>query len=265
MRSSWIIATFDSIYGWRRFYQGPARGNAAVINRGSIKEREVMATTVQEPQQLAHHLPGEGQSGNGGGRNLVPVEGNLPAVEDHSPELAKTGVWVGLAAITMSFAALTSALVVRQGSGLDWRHITLPSILYANTVVLLTSSITLEVARRRITRCACGVEGQIAAAMRWLGVTLALGLLFVAGQYIAWLQLKAEGLYLATNSNSSFFYVFTGVHALHVLGGLAGLTYVMSKLNRCILRQSAFAASAQYWHFMSILWLYLLWVLWMNL
>jgi cytochrome c oxidase subunit III len=223
-----------------------------------------MATTVREQRQIVQRLPGAGQSGNGGGRNLAPVEGNLPAVEDHSPELAKTGVWVGLAAITMSFAALTSALVVRQGSGLDWHHITLPPILYANTLVLLTSSITLEVARRRITAYARGIEGQ-SVAMRWLGLTLALGLLFVAGQYIAWLQLKAEGLYLATNSNSSFFYVFTGVHALHVLGGLAGLMYVMSKLNRSILRRSTFAAAAQYWHFMDILWLYLLWVLWMNL
>ncbi|MFZ0952716.1 MAG: cytochrome c oxidase subunit 3 [Candidatus Sulfotelmatobacter sp.] len=256
---------FDNFYGESTFYQGPVGENAAVINWGNIKESEVMATTVQEPPQIAHRLPHDGQSGNGGGRNLVPVEGNLPAVEDHSPELAKTGVWVGLAAITMSFAALTSALVVRQGSGLDWRHLTLPPILYANTVVLLTSSITLEVARRRITACARGIEGQTAAAMRWLGLTFALGLLFVAGQYTAWLRLKAEGLYLATNSNSSFFYVFTGVHALHVLGGLAGLMYVMSKLNRSILKRSTFAAAAQYWHFMDILWLYLLWVLWMNL
>ena len=224
-----------------------------------------MATTVHEPPQIAGRLPGEGQSGNGGGRNLVPAEGNLPAVEDHSPELAKTGVWVGLAAITMSFAALTSALVVRQGAGLDWHHLTLPPILYANTVVLLASSVTLEIARRRIVGYARGIESQIAAPMRWLAITLALGLLFVAGQYMAWLRLKAEGLYLATNSNSSFFYVFTGVHALHVLGGLAGLIYVMSKLNRSILRRSTFAAAAQYWHFMGILWLYLLWVLWMNL
>ena len=165
----------------------------------------------------------------------------------------------------MSFAALTSALVVRQGAGLDWHHLTLPPILYANTVVLLASSVTLEIARRRIVGHARGIESQIAVPMRWLAITLSLGLLFVAGQYMAWLRLKAEGLYLATNSNSSFFYVFTGVHALHVLGGLAGLIYVMSKLNRSILRRSTFAAAAQYWHFMGILWLYLLWVLWMNL
>jgi cytochrome c oxidase subunit 3 len=225
-----------------------------------------MATTAHEtPQIEPRHLPDEGHSGDGGGWNLVPTEGNLRAVEDRSPEPARTGIWVALAAITMSFAALTSALFVRQGSGMDWQHMILPPILYANTLVLLASSVTLEVARRRIAGYALGIESQIAAPMRWLVITLALGLLFVAGQYLAWLQLKGAGLYLATNPNSSFFYVFTAVHALHVLGGLCGLVYVMSKLRRSILRQSTFAAAAQYWHFMDVLWLYLLWVLWMKL
>jgi len=224
-----------------------------------------MATTVPEPPQVVRRLPEDGHSGNGGGRNLVPVEGNLRAVEDRSPEPAKTGIWVALAAITMSFAALTSALVVRQGSGIDWQPITLPPILYVNTVVLLASSVTLEIARRRMAGYARGIESRIAAPMRWLLITLSLGLLFVAGQYMAWLRLKAAGLYLATNANSSFFYVFTGLHAAHVLGGLAGLIYVTSKLHRSILRRSTFAATAQYWHFMGILWLYLLWVLWVKL
>ena len=101
--------------------------------------------------------------------------------------------------------------------------------------------------------------------MSWLMATLGLGILFVAGQYVAWLRLKAEGLYLATNPNSSFFYLFTGVHAVHVLGGLGGLIYVMSKLRRSILRRSTFAAAAQYWHFMGLLWLYLLALLWTKL
>ena len=224
-----------------------------------------MATTVHEPPRIEpRRLPDEGHSGNGG-RNLVPAEGNLRAVEDRSPQPAKTGIWVALAAITMSFAALTSALVVRQGSGMDWQHITLPPILYANTVVLLASSVTLEIARRRIAGYVRGIESHVARPMRWLVITLSLGLLFVAGQYVGWLQLKADGLFLATNPNSSFFYVFTGVHGLHVLGGLAGLVYVISKLNRSILRRSTFAAAAQYWHFMDILWLYLLWVLWVKL
>ncbi|MGA2457641.1 MAG: cytochrome c oxidase subunit 3 [Terriglobales bacterium] len=229
-----------------------------------------MATTVHEPPQLnPRRMPDDGHSGNGGGRNLVPAEGDLRAVEDRSPEPAKTGIWVALAAITMSFAALTSALFVRQGSGMDWQHMILPPILYANTLVLLASSVTLEIARRRISQYGHGIESQTAAPTRrpliWLTITLALGLLFVAGQYVAWLQLKAAGLYLSTNPNSSFFYVFTGVHALHVLGGLAGLVCVIRKIHRSILRQSTFAAAAQYWHFMNILWLYLLWVLWLKL
>jgi len=224
-----------------------------------------MATTVHEPPHIdPRRWPDELHPGNGG-RNLVPADGNLRAVDDRSPELAKTGMWLGLGAIAMSFAALTSALVVRQGSGMDWRHIPLPPILYANTLVLLASSATLEIARRRIAGCARGIESRIAVPMRWLAITLSLGLLFVACQYLAWRELKAAGLYLGTNPSSSFFYVFTGVHAVHVLGGLFGLVYVVSKLKRSILRPSTLAAASQYWHFMGIFWLYLLWMLWMNL
>ena len=222
-----------------------------------------MAITVHEPPQIdAHRLVD--YSGNGR-RNLVPAEGDLRAVQDRPLEPAKTGIWVVLAAITMSFAALTSALVVRQGVGMDWRHLALPPILYLNTLLLVASSGTLELARRRVATHAGGSETQIAAPMRWLVITLALGLLFVAGQCVAWLQLKSEGLYLATNPNTSFFYVFTGVHAVHVLGGLLGLIYVIRKLHRSILQRGTLAAASQYWHFMDLLWLYLLLLLCMKL
>jgi len=222
-----------------------------------------MATTVHESPQVEDCCLAD-YSGNGGRRNLVPAEGDLRAVQDRPLEPAKTGIWVALAAITMSFAALTSALVVRQGVGMDWRHLTLPPILYLNTLLLVASSGTLELARRRVVTYA-RVETQIASPMRWLVITLALGLLFVVGQCAAWLQLKSQGVYLATNPNSSFFYVFTGVHAVHVLGGLLGLIYVISKLHRSVLRRGTLAAASQYWHFMDLLWLYLLLVLWMKL
>lgn len=146
---------------------------------------------------------------------MLPAHGNLPAVEDPSPPPARTGIWVGLAAITMSFAAFTSALVVGRGSAPDWRHLALPPVLYFNTLALIARSITLEVARRRFTR-----RVEIAASLRWFYATLLLGLIFVSGQYVAWLRLRSEGLYLATNPTSSYFYVLTAVHALHVLGGL---------------------------------------------
>jgi cytochrome c oxidase subunit 3 len=82
---------------------------------------------------------------------------------------------------------------------------------------------------------------------------------------MAWLQLRSQGLYLATNPNSSFFYVFTAMHALHVLGGLAGLLRVVRKLSRRVLRRSTLDATSYYWHFMGVLWLYLFFLLWMRI
>ena len=225
-----------------------------------------MATTVHEPPKIQdRRSPAIGHSGNGGFRNLVPNNGRLPAVQEHASPPSKTGIWVVLAAITMTFAAFTSALVVRQGAALDWHHLTLPNILYWNTVVLLASSVTLELARRRVAVFMGGPRNLDESPARWLYVTVSLGLIFVAGQYVAWLQLRSEGLYLATNPNSSFFYVLTAIHALHVLGGLVGLTYVIRKLRGLVLRRSTLDTFSYYWHFMGILWVYLLLLLWMRL
>ncbi len=197
---------------------------------------------------------------------LIPSAGNLPAVEDSSPA-SRTGIWVGLAAITMTFAAITSAMVVRQGSSMDWRHFTLPPVLYLNTVVLLASSVVLELARKRVAAVARGTRSNRSLPLLWLWLTLGLGLLFVGGQYLAWLQLKAEGWYLATNPSSSFFYLFTAMHGLHVLGGLAGLTLVIWRFSRPVstLRLSTLSTVSYYWHFMDVLWIYLLLLLWARI
>jgi cytochrome c oxidase subunit 3 len=225
-----------------------------------------MATTIHQPPQIdPRRLPDQGQSGNGGWRNLVPADGDLRVALDYSPPPSSTAIWVVLFAITMMFAALSSALIVRKGSSFDWKTFTLPSILYFNTLLLLASSVTLEVSRRRVALFMGGVKGQVEDPARWLYITLFLGLLFVGGQYVAWLQLRAAGLYLATNPSSSFFYLLTAIHALHVLGGLGGLIYVIRKLSKSVLRRSQLVATARYWHFMGILWLYLLLLLWVKL
>src|SRR5216684_6825617 len=225
-----------------------------------------MATTVHEPPQIdSHRLPDNGHSGNGGWRNLVPADGDLHVALDHSPPPSSTAIWVVLFAITMMFAAFTSALIVRKGSSLDWRTFKLPSILIFNSGLLFASSVTLEISRHRIAAFMSSTKNEFESPARWLYVTLFLGLLFVAGQYAAWSQLRAQGLYLATNPSSSFFYVLTATHALHVLGGLGGLIYVIHKLSKSALRRSQLVATARYWHFMGILWLYLLLLLWMKL
>ncbi len=225
-----------------------------------------MPTTVHEPAKIdPERLPVRGHSGNGGWRNLVPSDGDLHVALDHSPPPSSTGIWVMLFAITMMFAAFSSALFVRKGSSLDWRTFTLPSILYFNTLLLLASSVTLEISRRRIATFMGGLRSQVESPARWLYITLFLGLLFVAGQYVAWSQLSAQGLYLATNPSCSFFYVLTATHALHVLGGLGGLVRVIRKLGKSVLRRSTLDATSYYWHFMGVLWLYLLFLLWTKL
>jgi cytochrome c oxidase subunit 3 len=183
-----------------------------------------------------------------------------PLAERHGRERAtRSGIWVAIFAITMSFAAFTSALMVRQGSG-DWKHIVPPPVIYLNTVALLISSITLERARNRATS---GSRPQLRNGLPWIVVTFVLGLFFVLGQYLVWRQLAAQGLYLATTSNSSFFYVFTVMHALHLLGGIVALTYLIAQITsrQGQPRWSLFDGAATYWHFMGVLWLYLLFVI----
>jgi len=171
---------------------------------------------------------------------------------------SSSGIWVGIFAIGMSFAAFTSALFVREGTT-DWSHLTLPSVLYLNTLVLLVSSATLETARRAM---AAGPKGNAEGTRRtsaWVMITLLLGLAFCVGQFRAWQELRAQGIYLATNPNSSFFYLLTFLHALHVLVGILVLVYLAGRLmaSHTTFRRSLFDNTAIYWHFMGALWVYL--------
>ena len=125
----------------------------------------------------------------------------------------KTGMWLFLAGVTMVFAGFVSAYVVRRGASNDWRPVSKPALLWLNTAVLLASSLTMERARRR-------------RSTPWLGATALLGALFLAGQLVVWQQLRAAGVYLASNPSSSFFYVLTGAHGLHLLGGVLAMFYV---------------------------------------
>src|SRR3954447_1198967 len=100
-----------------------------------------MATIVHQPPKIEE--PGERSRGrdgfnNGGGRNLVPTVGHLPAVKDYAPPPASTGIWVVLASITMTFAAFTSALIVRQGSALGLVHLAPPDTFFFSNLTLIT-------------------------------------------------------------------------------------------------------------------------------
>jgi cytochrome c oxidase subunit 3 len=167
---------------------------------------------------------------------------------------------LAIVSILMFFMVLASAFLVLRGKGNDWVAVRIPAILWVNTVVLLVSSLTLELARRRLANA--DVLGFRAL---WTGTTL-LGLLFVAGQVIAWRQLFLQGIFVASNPGSSFFYVFTGLHGLHLLGGVGALLYVaLRNFDRAkVSRPVAAEIVGHYWHFMDGLWVFLLALLYLG-
>src|ERR1700676_5429086 len=129
--------------------------------------------------------------------------GDGPGGRGSSRRASMTGLMVLLAAVVMFFAALTSAYIVRRGLSNDWITTRMPPVLWLNTAALLASSVVLELARRALK------AGKRESFNRLWTIGSALGVLFLAGQYAAWLQLRGQGIYLATNPSSSFFYALT--------------------------------------------------------
>jgi cytochrome c oxidase subunit 3 len=165
-----------------------------------------------------------------------------------------TALQLGLAAIVMFFMAMASSYIVRRGLGTDWQRTPIPPVLWFNTAVLLTSSVTIIVARKKLA------SGEREAFQSLWWVTTGLGMLFLAGQIVAWRQLAVAGMLLATNPSSSFFYVLTAAHGAHLAGGIFFLFYVAFRPWRKsrISQETAAELASIYWHFMDGLWIFLL-------
>jgi cytochrome c oxidase subunit 3 len=195
---------------------------------------------------------------------------------------ARLGLGVGLTGIVMIFISFTSAYVVRQGLPTldpstntlvrDWLPVRLPSLLYINTCVLLISSMTMALARRQVAREAAlaqvtsipGVSLGREKRIPWLALTVVLGLSFLTGQWIVWRELAASGFYVATSASSSFVYLLTGMHGVHLLGGIFALLVAgAASLSRRPVQSRLIVldVSGWYWHFMAFLWVYILCVL----
>ena len=165
------------------------------------------------------------------------------------------GLFVLLASTTMVFGALTAAFWMRRGISEDWSSMHKPPILWLNTVLLLASSVVLDRSRHALR------SGNRASFNVWWTFATALGILFLLGQAFAWRQLRDAGVYIASNPCSSFFYVLTAVHALHLLGGVTALVYVDVQAWRLRLgpaKRTAIDVSAIFWHFLDGVWLYLM-------
>ena len=160
--------------------------------------------------------------------------------------------WILLTAVTMLFAGLSSAYIVLRGMP-EWQNITMPGLVWANTIVLFASSVAIEFARAAVRR------NNGAGVKQWLAISGLLGIGFLAGQFAVWRQLVQAGVYLQTTLHSSFFYVLTGAHAIHLAGGIVGLIVVLRKAFTHRLtadNHEPLKVWGLYWHFMDFVWIY---------
>lgn len=191
----------------------------------------------------------------------------------------RLGLLLGLSSVVMLFVSFTTAYVVRKAGSVwdpahndyysNWIPLHLPvEILLVNTFVLLLSSTTLEIARRRAAEDVAlapiadipGICVERNHVLLWVWTTAALGMVFLAGQGYAWRLLEHQNANLASNTSSSFFFILTGVHAVHLLGGIlalfyAGITAWLHKPPET--RRLVIDVASWYWHFMGLLWLYI--------
>jgi cytochrome c oxidase subunit 3 len=190
--------------------------------------------------------------------NQIGLVQNNQIAPDFGYGRYRLGMLVALASVVMLFTGLSSAYIVRAASAPDWLALPLPRLLWAGTAVLLVSSVTLEVSRRSLKR-------QLDRAYwSWLALTSLLGVVFLFFQFSVWRQLVAQGVYIASHPHSSFFYLLTATHGVHLAGGLLALFYLLVRhrkppINYQVKEKRVAVADAVsiYWHFLDALWVYL--------
>jgi cytochrome c oxidase subunit III len=238
------------------------------------------ATGVRSPEPAfggrgrgpTDHWPGGdgGSGGRGGGDDFPSYRERLRRY--------RMLMAFALGSVVMIFVSFTTAYVVRKAGVVwdaasneyvsSWAPATLPvRTLLINTFILLMSSLSLEIARRRAEEDVAlapianmpGIRVSQNRSLPWLWLTVVLGLMFVGGQYVAWEQLRHGGVDPEVSISVGFFFILTGVHAVHLMGGILALLYAgMTSLLRRPpeTRRIVVDVTAWYWHFMGVLWLY---------
>ncbi len=178
----------------------------------------------------------------------VPVE-KKSKIHPH-----KFTLWVGIGSILMMFAGLTSAYIVKRNQA-NWTTFELPMAFWYSTVTIILSSFTLWISVKAFK------ERLMSRYRNMMGVTLVLGILFIVLQIVGFKQLWQKGMTLQANVSFSFLYVIVGLHALHVIGGVIALIVMSLKAFNSRVRNYSIVPvdlMNTYWHFVDVLWLYLL-------
>lgn len=208
---------------------------------------------------------GGGSGGNDGG-NDKPDKDFHSETEPYNSNKFRIGMWFLLVVVLMTFGGLIGAYIVVSTNGvIEWKPFDLPIQIWVSTFLLLTSSITFTIAQSALN------SDKQERAKKWFLATTVFGAAFVSSQLLAWLALVNRGVYVAGNPYASFFYILTAVHAIHVIGGICILGYVVLLTwkptisdDELTKRKSMANVAGWYWHFMDGLWivLFLLLGLW---
>ena len=172
----------------------------------------------------------------------------------------KFALWLFLVTVVMIFAALTSAYIVRQAEG-NWLDFELPEIFWFTSAIVALSSVTMQWAY------ASAKKDNFVGLRLGMGITLVLGLVFLVGQWYSWVALVDREVFFVGNPAGSFLYVFTGLHAVHLISGVIFLIIVLiSSLKYKVHAKSldVMEMTTTYWHFLGGLWLYLFMFLLLN-
>lgn len=183
----------------------------------------------------------------------------MPAIIDNDKNTytgiptSKMLLWIGIVSIIMAFAGFTSAYIVRKAEG-NWVEFNLPRAFTISTIILLVSSFTIQLAYNAVKK------NNFERAKIFAIATLGLGLAFVFSQFYAWNVLVDNGIFFVGNPSGSFLYVLTGLHVLHLIGGMLALVIVSIKtIQEKYNSENSLGIElcATYWHFLDLLWIYL--------
>ena len=172
----------------------------------------------------------------------------------------KFALWIFLVTVIMIFAALTSAYIVRQADG-NWMLFELPDLFLVTTGIILVSSATMHWAYLSVKK------DNLEAAKLAVALTTILGVAFLVGQYMAWGELVKNSVYLVGNPSGSFVYIISGLHGVHIVGGIIFLLIVFVSIFKSKVHSKnllRIEMCATYWHFLGGLWLYLFVFLLLN-
>ncbi len=261
--AAFLTAAAQLVFFWN-FFRSLKSGARATANPWEATSLEWVTASPPSPDNFASETPcvyrgAYDYSIPGESRDFLPqnfaasgAPRRMTVAAEVPQRVYRTGVVMLLAGVIMFFAALLSAEIVRRGFSSDWQPLYLPwRILWLATAILVASSLALARAHGQL------LAGDEAGYRHWWGVTAVLGLFFLAGLWLAWRELAARGVGLATNPSSSFFYVLTGSHALHVAGGVALLAVIALRPPRRLSRAAATSAVSTYWHAINGLWILL--------